>query len=54
MLFFLTVVLWQRGIDLLEEGAGTVWQFGTLSITKILGLFYFLAYFSAQNPSGVE
>lgn len=50
----LTVVLWQRGIDLLKEGAGTVEQFGTLSIIKTLGLLYFLAYFSAQNPNGVE
>lgn len=50
----LTVVLCQRGIDLLKEGAGTVEQFGTLSIIKTLGLLYFLAYFSAQNPNGVE
>lgn len=48
------LVLWQRGSDLLEEGAGTLWQFGTLSIIKILGLLYFLAYFSAQNPNGVS
>lgn len=50
----LTVVPWQRDIDLLEEGAGIIWQFGTLSIIKILGLLYFLAYFSAPNPNGVE
>lgn len=50
----LTVALWQRGIHLLKGGAGTVWQLGTISIIKILGLLYFLAYFSAQNPDGVE
>lgn len=50
----LTVVLWQGDIDLLKGGAGTVWQLGTLSVIKILGLFYFLACFSAQNPDGVE
>lgn len=50
----LAVVLWQRGIDLLKGGAGTVWQLGTFSIIKILSLLYFLAYFSAQNPDGVE
>lgn len=50
----LTVVLWQRGIDLLKGGAGTVWQLGTLSIIKILGLLYFIAYFSAQNSNGAE
>lgn len=49
-----TVALWQRGIDLLEEGKGTTCRFGTLSIIKICGLLYFLAYFSAQNPNGVE
>lgn len=43
-----------RGTDLLKGGAGTLWQLGTLSVIKTLGLLYFLAYFSAQNPDGVE
>lgn len=50
----LTAMLWQRNTDLSKGSEGTAWQPGTLSLIEILGLLYFLAYFSAQNPNGVE
>lgn len=39
---------------MIYRGEGVACQLGILSAIKIFGLLYFLAYFSAQNPYGVE